>query len=182
MIVKTQKPIEIINKCGAYFHYGDLERAILSVATRPVCQKKTVFMHGRYPAVSVHGKKYHIHRLLANYYAGFKLPTSLVVHHIDGCPLNAIKRNLTIFKNGQHGSIHNAGKILTFAHRQKISEANKKRRGMKFKKKVKVFAKDIKPLLKKRWSINKIAKHFKCDWSTIKSRIHENPELLEELK
>lgn len=37
----------------------------------------------------------------------------------------------------------------------------------------------LQDLLNHGLSINTIAKLYQCDWSTIKSRIHENPELLE---
>lgn len=33
--------------------------------------------------------------------------------------------------------------------------------------------------IKMGYSINKIAKIYGCDWSTVKQRIYENPELLE---
>ena len=37
-----------------------------------------------------------------------------------------------------------------------------------------------KEFLGKGWSINKIAKYYGCDWSTVKNRIYDNPELLED--
>ena len=33
-------------------------------------------------------------------------------------------------------------------------------------------------MLLKGYSINKISKHFNCDWTTIRFRIFDNPELL----
>ena len=38
---------------------------------------------------------------------------------------------------------------------------------------------ELKCFLDDGMSINSIAKHYGCDWSVIKQRIHENPELLE---
>lgn len=40
---------------------------------------------------------------------------------------------------------------------------------------------NLKEFLSKGYSINKISKIYGCDWSTVKNRINENPELLEEL-
>lgn len=39
---------------------------------------------------------------------------------------------------------------------------------------------DLKKLLDSGYSINRISKIYGCDWSTVKNRIHENPELMEE--
>ena len=47
------------------------------------------------------------------------------------------------------------------------------------KKRVFINKDDLRTLLASGVSINKIAKYFGCDWSTVKARIHENPELLE---
>lgn len=35
------------------------------------------------------------------------------------------------------------------------------------------------PILEEGYSINKIAKIYNCDWSTVKARIYENPGLVE---
>lgn len=37
---------------------------------------------------------------------------------------------------------------------------------------------NLKELLSKGYSINKISKIYGCDWSTVKNRIHENKDLL----
>lgn len=41
---------------------------------------------------------------------------------------------------------------------------------------------NLSDLLAKGYSINKISKIYGCDWSTVKNRINENPDLLERLK
>ena len=38
---------------------------------------------------------------------------------------------------------------------------------------------NLKEYLEKGYSINKISKIYGCDWSTVKNRMYENPELLE---
>lgn len=178
MIVNKQKPIEIINNANATFHYRDLSEAILWASDKPVCSKKTVFMHGMYPAISIHGKKYHIHRLLMSFYLNSILPSWVVVHHENGNRLDCCRHNLSLLSSKKHASLHNKGKLLSKDHKKKISKANMRRRGMKMKKKKSVILSDIIPFIKDGWSVNKIAKYYSVDWSTIKSRMNENPELL----
>lgn len=56
--------------------------------------------------------------------------------------------------------------------------SNSKRKGMKIKKRHNIPTYQLKDLLSFGFSINYIAKLYKCDWSTVRSRIYENPELL----
>ncbi len=53
---------------------------------------------------------------------------------------------------------------------------------MKMKKRHDIPISELKEFLLNGKSINWIAKHYNVDWSTIKNRIYENPELLEEGK
>jgi len=109
------------------------------------------------------------------------LVSNVVVHHKDGDKKNCLPDNLEHMSAKIHGSHHNKGKTLTKEHRRKISEANKKRKGMKMKKRVDIPTKDLSLFLDMGYSINKIASLYECSWSTIRSRIdeiHENPELL----
>lgn len=62
---------------------------------------------------------------------------------------------------------------------QKLSEANRKRKGVPHKKRRHIPQIQMYALLASGMSINGIAKYYGVDWSTIKSRIHDNPELLE---
>lgn len=124
MIVKEQKPLTIKDKCGCIFDEFVLKSAILWMAEKPVAASKTVFMHGRYPAVSIHGKKMHLHRLIYQYANQCILPSYIHVHHIDGDKLNNRVNNLKAIYAPRHMSEHNANKSLTIEHRRKIARAN----------------------------------------------------------
>lgn len=71
------------------------------------------------------------------------------------------------------------GRVFSESHKKKISMANHNRKGLKMKKRVSIPLEELKTFLAKGKSINWIALHYGCDWSTVKTRIHENPELLE---
>ena len=127
MIVKEQLPIVFKNKCGAKFSDFQLAKAIIWKAERPVCRVKTVFMNGKYPAISIHGKKHHIHRLIMEWRVLRKLNPKEYVHHIDGNKLNATVTNLEIMDEATHQSHHNKGKVVSLETRQKLVEANKRK-------------------------------------------------------
>lgn len=175
MTVKYRRDIRFENKCLCVVDYDLLRKAMLWLSDKPQLEKKTIYLHGKYPAVSVLGEKIHVHRLLARYVVGV-LKRSDVVHHKDSDKLNAALDNLEVISAQTHGHIHNAGKVLSEEHKQKIAIANRKRKGIKLKKTVKMPG--LAKLVKLGWSINKISKKYHCDWSTVKNRIHENPELL----
>jgi hypothetical protein len=178
MILKRQKPLTFINDVGCIVDLLELANAVLWYAeSKPVQSPKHIYMHGQYPAVSVYREKIHVHRLLILYRMRSKIASYLVVHHKDGNKLNCLDDNLALDVNGKHLSMHNKGKTFTEEHKQRISEANKKRKGMKLKKRVDIPLKALKYCLKLGWSINRIANHYNCDWSTVKARIYENPEL-----
>lgn len=110
MIVKEQKSIEFDNQAKAVFAGNLLAQAILWRAEKPVARVKRVFMHGRYPAVSIHGKKYHIHRLIAEWeIVGATLPRGMSVHHKDGDRLNARLDNLEVINQADHVRRHLGG-------------------------------------------------------------------------
>lgn len=179
MIVNYQKPIEFVNDCGCLVDYKELEKAILWYTEKPVVRLKKIYLHGRYPAVSIHKEKIHIHRLMMMYWENRRLDRSEHVHHKNENRLDANRLNLKIIQDSKHMSLHNKDKRLTPTHRKKISLANKRRKGMKLPKRVDIPADELRTLLESNYSINKIAKHFNCDWSTVKSRIHENQKQLE---
>ena len=58
-------------------------------------------------------------------------------------------------------------------------EEIKNRKGLKMKKRISIPLEELKTFLVEGKSINWIALHYGCDWSTIRNRIYENPELLE---
>lgn len=132
MIVKSQEPIQFVNACNAKFDAHHLEQAILLKTDKPVQRLKRVFMHGQYPAISIHGKKYHIHRLLAEYWTGDSL-AGLYVHHINHDKLNATHNNLQVITVEEHQSYHNKGKIVSQETRQKLTESNKRNWATKWK-------------------------------------------------
>lgn len=179
MIVNYQKPIEFVNKCGCVVDYRELEKAIIWYSDKPVTRLKTIFKHGSYPAVSIHAEKIHVHRLLMMYWLKRRIPREEQVHHKNENKFDSTKNNLELLQQGEHQSLHNKGKKFSEEHRQKIASANKKRKGMKMKKSVRVPLVELKALLDQGHSINSIAKRFNCDWSTVKNRIEENLEILE---
>jgi len=179
MTVYVQRRMVFDNQCDCQVDESVLEQAMLWIAERPQCSKKRIFMFGKYPAVSIHGKKYHIHRLVKMYLEKHLIASSIVVHHKDDNRLNAMPYNLEMLTDKEHGSHHNAGKTLSDDHRRKIGLAGRRRKGIKMTKSVRIDLDELKEKLASGTSINKCAKHFNCDWSTIKRRIHENPELLE---
>lgn len=79
----------------------------------------------------------------------------------------------------EHQILHNKGRKFSKVHRKRIGEANKKRKGMKMRKRYNIPVDELRTHLENGKSINWIAKHFNVDWSTIKIRINENAELLE---
>ena len=182
MIVNKQKEIILINKCNCNVDKAELKNAILWYAKNPVIQRKTIYLHGKYPAVSIYKEKLHIHRLLMSYWLKRKLTIDEYVHHKDGDKLNATNVNLEIIRNSVHQSNHNKNKIISKEHKKKIAEANKKRKGTTYNRKYKISVEELKSFLKRGDSINKIAKHYGCDWTVIKQRIFENPELIKEVK
>jgi hypothetical protein len=179
MIIKRQNPIQFINDCGCLVDENELKKAIQWYSKRPVTRLKHIYMYGAYPAISIYKEKLHIHRLLMAYWENRTLAATEYVHHSDENKLNALQNNLTIQEQSKHQRKHNAGKVLSLSHRQKISDANRKRKGSEQKKKRKIPLIQMHALLALGMSINGVAKHYGVDWSTIKSRIHDNPELLE---
>lgn len=180
MIVKFQKSIEIVNKCGAIFDENELKDAIVWYSEKPVTRIKRVYMYGEYPAVSIYDQKIHIHRLLMMYWENRQLDTEEYVHHKNENKLCAVKGNLELLPCAKHQSHHNKGKTLSAEHRAKISDANRRRRNTKYRKRIDLPLIEINNMLAEGKSINHIANHFGVDHSTIKSRIYENPSLLED--
>lgn len=184
MIVKEQNKIVFINDCGCIVDYDELEKAILWYQNKPTVHIKHIYLHGRYPAISIHKQKIHIHRLLMLYWCGVKkLNKNLYIHHIDENKLNATKENLRIIFASAHQSIHNKGKIISQSQRESIIESNCKRKGVKRGIiKLNISYKAIWDLWNNGYSINKISKQLNYDWGQVKIRlqeIHDNPELLE---
>lgn len=184
MIIKTQRPINFINTCKCIVDYKELEKAIIWYSTYPVASTKKIYLHGNYPAISIHKNKIHVHRLLMSYWMNAKIPTDFFVHHINGNKLDNRKENLSIVYITTHQRSHNKGKVISDRQKQIISENNKKRKGSKIgiTKKGITYQK-IWDLYKSGYSINKISIELDYDWGQVKTRLNEiyqNPELLKE--
>jgi len=179
MKVNKQKPIEFVNQCGCIVDYQELKKAILWFTDKPVARLKTIYLHGRYPAVSIYEKKLHVHRLLMMYWLRRDFDRNEHVHHIDGNKMNALRSNLKVIFAKYHMSNHSKGHIMGDAQKKQLLEANKRRKGTRHKRRFNIPLPQLKQMLADGKSINSIAKHFNCDWTTIKSRITENPELAE---
>lgn len=177
MTILKQKPITIILACDCNVDEKLLTDAILWYSSAPVQKIKRIYMHGMYPAVSIGKQKIHIHRLIAMFAKKELLPSLLVVHHKDGNRLNSSLENLEVVPSADHARHHNAGKTLSDKHKKIISENNHLRLGCKYSERVKIDLVELKKMLTGGASINSCAIHFNCDWSTIKNRILDNPEL-----
>ncbi len=182
-LIKKQQKISFINDCNAIVDYGDLEKAIWWYAKSPVAQLKHIYMHGKYPAVSIRDRKIHIHRLLMMYWLNADLPSNYFVHHIDGNRLNSSKENLSIVFSSTHQKFHNQGKVISDAQKQRIIEFNHSQKGKRRNYKKSISAKEVYDLKKQGYSFNKISEILKLDWGCVKQRyndfIYDNPELLE---
>ena len=178
MIVNSQKEIIFKNSCGCIVDFDLLAKAIVWFQDKPTSQNKKIYMHGNYPCVSIHKEKIHIHRLIMSYVVNKKLQSHEYVHHKNHIKIDARIENLEIVLSAEHQSYHTKNRIFSSIHKSKIGEANKKRVGIKYKKKVNIPIMELKDMLKNGKSIFYISKHFKCDRSTVKSRIYEHPHLL----
>lgn len=127
MIVNYQKEIEIVNACDAKYDNNDLCKAIAWYSDKPVCRLKTVFLSGKYPAVSIYFAKIHIHRLLMMYYLNGEIPDSFYVHHNDGDRMNCTKENLSLVNISYHQRLHNIGKTISESQKDRIRECNRLR-------------------------------------------------------
>ena len=125
MIVKYQKPLVFNNKCGAIFIEWQLESAILWYnQISPVCRIKTIFMNGKYPAISIHGEKIHVHRLIMSWLMKEHIPRNVHVHHKNENKLDARGSNLEIKIAGYHLSSHNKGRKQSLSHKTKRLNAS----------------------------------------------------------
>ena len=177
------REIEFINDCDCIVDYDELEKAIIWYRERPTRKLKHIYIHAKYPAVSIFNKKMHIHRLLMMYWNNDRnLSSKIYVHHKDENKLNSSRENLMFMEAKKHQSKHNKGKNISESQKKILISNNYKRKGVK-KGIVKkgITYKKIWKLYLKGYSINKISKELNYDWGQIKIRlqeIHDNPELL----
>lgn len=186
MIVNVQKRIEFNSPKEVLYDEEDLRKAIIWYSHKPVCRLKNVYLHGRYYAVSIHYEKIHIHRLLMKYWKQRDLSRREHVHHIDGNRFNNLKENLELMPAGKHISHHVAGVPLSEEHRAKISLSNKRRKGIKLKRKYTFLDSDLIAIKNNTETLRSISRKYGCASSTVsqhyKEYISENPSLLEEAK
>ena len=134
MIINRQNPIEINSPLEVLFDGKDLKKAILWYSDKPVARLKHVYLYGRYYAVTIYEQKIHIHRLLMMYWLKRDLQSNEYVHHKNGNRFNNLRYNMELLPASVHQSRINKGKKFSKEHRRKIGEANKRRKGIKYKK------------------------------------------------
>lgn len=183
MIVNKQKRIEFNSPGEVLYDADELRKAILWYSDKPVCKLKHVYLHGRYYAVSIYEQKIHIHRLLMMYWLQRDLETIEHVHHINGNRFNNLRENLEVIFAPLHISQHQKGMPKSEEHKAKISIANKRRKGMKLKRKYAFDTDDLIAIVNGTETTNSIAEKYMCDWTTVnrhyKEFLYENPELIE---
>ena len=182
-MVKNQRKIEFINNCCAVVDYDELEKAILWYSCKPTISKKHIFMYGNYPAVSIGKDKIHIHRLMMMYWLDCKITREFLVQHIYENKLDCRKENLEVVLDSSKISKNGKGKTVSDKVRNRMIAYNHTRKGTRqpFHREDISYL-DIKKMLDKGYSLNKIAKTLRCGWSTVKARVEDlknNPELLE---
>lgn len=180
--IKIQKKIIWDNKCGCIVDLDLLGKAVLWYSNSPVAERKSIYMYGKYAAVSIGKRKIHVHRLLMSYLIGFIIPTELSVHHLDENKMNDGIENLAIMVSCYHNKHHMQNFHPTEKQISATISANHKRKGTHISKRVNIPLEELRSFIKEGKSINWIATHFNCDWSTINERVHENLELLEKEK
>jgi len=179
LTVKIQRKIKWINNCNCEVDESILTKASLWKSKKPMTSVKHIYKYGNYAAVTIDGVKIHVHRLLMEYEVLNDIPREFCIHHLDGNKMNDSIDNLAIMVAGAHNSHHMKGYVVTDKQVEMTVKANHQRKGIRIRRTVKVPLDELKKFLKDGKSINWISHHYKCDWGTIKRRIHENPELLE---
>ncbi|WKF84476.1 HNH endonuclease [Lacticaseibacillus pantheris] len=179
LTIKTQKPIKIINDCDALIDEVDVASAILWASKVPTPSIHHVYQYGNYAGVTVNGEKTHVHRLLLEWQMNQKLPRGMFVHHLNENKMDDRLSNLAIMVGKYHTSHHMAGAKFTQEHKAKLSEANHRRAGTKQKKRRNLPVTRIVEAYKNGSSVNSLAIRYHVDWTTIRARLDENPELLE---
>lgn len=184
MIIKQQKTIIFINDCACIVDEKELSSAIIWYQKKPTAHIKHIYMHGAYPAVSIHKEKIHVHRLLMLYWNNGTISNEKQVHHKNGNKMDARRCNLILVNSGEHQSMHNKGKQISKKTKEAIISFNHSRKGCRMKRK----REDITPNMVLEFrnagmSFNKISKITGLDWSCVKKRyedaIYDNPELME---
>lgn len=183
MTLKTQRPIVFHNLCDCIVDYQILEKAILSYAQKPVQRNKKIFLHGKYPGVSIGQEKLHVHRLIGMYIYNELDQEKYIYHHKNGNRLDARVENIVPMQQTDHAILHNKGKGLSLATRLAIIERNKRRKGIRTTPKRPDVTKEmVYQMHSSGMSFNAISKAVSLDWDCVKQRyvdfLHDSPELL----
>lgn len=173
MRAKKQRPIFFSNTCGCIVDYSELEKAILWYQLFPTHSKKKIYLHGKYPCVTIGDTKIHVHRLLMLFWNKSKVMNQYC-HHVNHNKLDCSRYNLISIDVSKHQSCHNLGKIISNEHRVKISIAGKNRKGIPHPRRTDISNSVIQASILMGHSISKISKDNNWPWSTIKSRIIKN--------
>jgi len=181
---KKQSKIMFANTCDCTVDLALLEQAVIWYADgKTLKPHRKIYLHAKYPAVSIYNEKIHIHRLIMMYLHKNIFDKNMCVHHADGNKLNNSIRNLELIRDSLHGHIHNKGKTLSVEHRNKIAKANRKRKGFRrgYTRRD-ITSKMVFDMKSSGLSFNKISIALNLDRSCVKTRyhdyIHDNPELL----
>lgn len=120
-----------------------------------------------YKAVKVNGKKYDLHRLIAERKLGRSLKPNEVVHHIDGNKYNNDPDNLCVMSRSEHAKLHLTGRPIPEEQRRKLSEymTGKPRYSCRKLNREQVFK--ILQLIDKGIPSRKIAKRLKVSRSQV---------------
>ena len=125
MTPTTQKTICFVNKTDCIVDLDLLERACVWFSDKPLVSKKSIFMYGKYPAVTIYKNKIHIHRLMMSFVLGRHLGTNEYVHHKNGNRLDCRLDNLQLIDVFTHQSMHNKGKKISEWHKERIRQWNR---------------------------------------------------------
>jgi len=119
-----QRELTLLKSCDCKYDSKLLSKAILWKAKNPMISIKRVYLYGKYPAVTIDGKKTHIHRLIYEYKNQQEDMNDKFVHHKDGDKFNSYYKNLESMNVKKHQHMHNVGKIISEDQKQAIRNFN----------------------------------------------------------
>lgn len=176
MAPNVQQELVFENECNCTVDYDILKKAMLWYANGRVLKRlRKIYMHGKYPAVSVYNSKIQVHRLLMQYKIKSKIPNHLYVHHIDGNKNNCSMYNLKLMDISTHQSFHNKGKTLSADHKSKIAIKNTKRKGSMYKiRRTDIGVNEVVDLFKSGLSPFSISKKINLSYNAVMRRLKQH--------
>ena len=178
MSVKIQRPITFNNKCGCIVDYKELEKAILWKQNTLTNSIRAISLVVGYSVVTIANKHFRVHRLLMEYWTQAPISKGFIVHHLDENKLNCVRSNLIIMDAAAHMSLHSTGRTHSPETKLKLATAGHRRKGIRLKKRIDIPLDVLHKKLCVGESISSIARHFNCNWNTIKYRTLEYPWVL----